>query len=554
MKKLIPLFTALFFCLLFSVSAAAIAGAEFQNFELVVTNPEGAVNYSSNYNTVQNKPVPAGTVFTGAEVLEDGVYYFDGGYEDPAYPDYFISVYVKAEDVKPVNLYTDFTPGDISGRCDIECLAIAEEGVQLYSCPSVALGKPLTVIPCGTEFKAQKDESYNYFPKWVYATYDGASGWAYIGWTDWYTPDDSEHNAAVGISFAEKYTGKLTAEQDGLFLMDKPFHGKYESDNYDDYSFEPSDDSRVSENIPEGTDLSFKYYIVNRGYIFVYTEYDGKKGWLFVGMGSPVAMGVNGGVYIYAEEGLPMYPVPDTLSEPLKVTVPFDSMLRVDMEYVPDFAEYDYYDSPECFWLRVSCEGTEGWIFVDNSGADTAALFRKSTEYVPKWRGFDYYAKPGDKTVKGFFEKGTTIRSFFSISLPSDDDGSEYDWYHFYYDMNTGEYGWSTEIMGNGETVADIYHPIFYKFNLPELLGDAWNGGTLSEKQPDTESVSDSSTDPESKTAEKDGGNKTVIIGCAVAGAAVLAAVAGAVIRAKKKKSAAADGAEDTAAQDEENE
>ncbi len=133
------------------------------------------------------------------------------------------------------------------------------DGLAVRKGPSIVYDVAGT-IPYGEDFTLISQDSETE-PTYGYVDYNGLSGWVYI--YD-YTP---VHHAAYKVDSSSYFAGKLEVLTDKVYLVDinTVENGKYR---------------RLSDNIPKGTVLSFKYYCYLSEGVAAYTEYGGKKGWV----------------------------------------------------------------------------------------------------------------------------------------------------------------------------------------------------------------------------------------------------------------------------------
>lgn len=357
-NKLLSAVVAVIICLISALPA--FASLSYNPFEVEVTAESVAVLYDQVWNSDMTQSIMRPTsIFApnGAKLTSSGELIFEN--EVYLYVEYSdIGAYVKSSDVQIVKSKVgEEAAYDTEGERSV--VIINKDGVYLRKGPSFAYDAASDVIPYGTTVTYDKiDYNSELYTSWAYTEYNGKSGWLYIGQ---YNAIDVYDTAYI-LSENDYYTGVVETLTDGAYLTETP----------------DSDSAKVAENIPAGTRLSYKYLYENYESISVYAEYDGAEGWLRTRSDSyKVATGEKGGIYVLAEDGLPLCSSPLDGEADAVATLPKGTNLSVDLHYW-DSAETDG-TTYENHWMHVNYNGSEGWVFSNDS-----------SEYCYMYSAYDY--------------------------------------------------------------------------------------------------------------------------------------------------------------------
>lgn len=364
-----------------SIPAFANNGGYFTPYEVTVDSQVGAVMYDQVWSPDMTRSImrpitvliPNGTKLTvmGEREFEGNLYlYIEFSNFD---------AYVKSKDVTiTVDTVGEEAAFDTQGKKSI--VIINKDGVPIRKGPSMAYEKATEKnIPYGTVLKYEKINSqYEIDAQWAFIKYKGTEGWIYI----YQEGIENIYDCAYILDGSDCYTGVLETLTDGAFLT------KYAN---------PSSEV-VAENIPAGTELSFKYFYENYDSISAYVEYDGVCGWLRTRNTSyVVATGEKGGIYVLSKEGLPLYEKPlDSSAAPL-ATVPENTNLCVDKQYWT--VEAADGKTIESRWMHVDYNGTKGWIFSDDI-SEYCYMFSAYDLKINAEKGLDIYAAADTSSEK----------------------------------------------------------------------------------------------------------------------------------------------------------
>lgn len=376
-KRIFSLIFATVICLTASLTAFAdgITGY-FTPYDVTVTDEVGAVMYDQIWNSDMTKSImrPLTVIVpSGKKLTVTGEHYFDGMlYLAVEYNDF--NAYIKSEEV---SLKKEIAGTEAGYRTSDErsVIVINQNGVNLRKGPSFMYETHEKTIPYGTVINYNYTNSeYESDAMWAYAQYKGAAGWVYI-----YNIEEI-YDCAYILSDSDIYTGVVEILTDGAYLTK---------------TVDPNSEKTV-ENIPAGTVLSFKYFYENLDCLSAFVEYNGIKGWLRTrSTDYKVATGEKGGVYVLANEGLPLYEKPlDESAQPI-ATVPKNTNLCVDFEYWD--AEKKENVIIESRWMHVDYNGTDGWIF-SNDISEYSYMFGAYDIKVTNENGLNLYAEPDKKS------------------------------------------------------------------------------------------------------------------------------------------------------------
>ncbi len=343
-KKILCIVFAAAICFACAAPAFADNGGYFTPFTVTVEAQSGTVLYDRVWNSDMTQSimrpmavfVPNGTKLTVTGEREfDGEVYLAVEYKD-------FSAYVQRS---KVTLMRDFVGEDLAfpTKAERKAAVINQNGVALRKGPSLAYGEALEKnIPYGTVLSyTMTNSKHEAYAQWAYTEYKGTAGWIYI----FQSGVEGIYDCARVLDDSHVYTGTVEILSDGAFLTETAYAGS----------------AKVAENIPAGTVMDFKYFYENPDYsVSVFVEYNGIKGWLqTMNKAYKVAMSEKGGVYVLAEEGMPLYEKPFDTSAEVIATLPKNTNLCVDKQYWD--ADITSSEITVDRWMHVSFNGIEGW-------------------------------------------------------------------------------------------------------------------------------------------------------------------------------------------------
>lgn len=370
MKRIIAIVISAVLMLCTCVPAFAdMDGPSFANFDVIVTNPLGTYVYSYNMDEVKGYIIKD-TVITinGEYEFEDEEYYsveYNGVYG-----------YIKVADTA---LTEEVFPPEKGYKLDEKKSSVViSDGLYMYKGPSEKFEKIGEEIAVGTVLTYQyMNDEYN--APWAYVTYKGVSGWAYV-----YEYGEAFY-CATPFEEDTQYSGDLYVVLEDVRLTDIPANPEYEGAEY----YKSTGVKYVSKEIPIGTRLELAdYYYKNAKSIWVYTEYNGVKGWIETdtydngGMYNATATGYKEPSYYYVwqEKGIPVYSVAgDTSSEVICMLEKGTFAKKSYSAWNGEAVQID--DNPDDFvveesmwvdesWFGVEVDGKLGWIFNDCTELD----------------------------------------------------------------------------------------------------------------------------------------------------------------------------------------
>lgn len=341
MKKLLSAVLAILVVLGMTLPAFADMGAPyFKEYDVRVINKDGAVIYDYS-GSAEGTVVPYDTVLTvTGDYIEDGITYLSIEYGDSW-------GYVSGTDVILLEDGLHYSEG-VKLKHPRRYVVLGE-GVHLRKGPGYGYDEIGDEIPVGTEFDSFYSLEDSNYVEWTYATIDGVGGWIYVFQ---YFVDSG---IATVVNEYSDYGNSLYILDAGARLMDSP----------DGYEAE-----YITDEIPIGTKLEFKYYYELPRGISVQVEYNGVTGWIFaessystptsannVAIEKTSGFWINSGRYpIYSRMG-------DNTSEVIGY-VESGTMLETlyscprDYEYEQN-GEWIYYTDS---WYAVDVNGQLGWI------------------------------------------------------------------------------------------------------------------------------------------------------------------------------------------------
>ena len=540
MKKFLAIILAsLMFLGLAMPAFADMDGPIFKDYEVRIVNKNGAEMFRENYYETDSSDYGTSvmeeigvTIPYGEIVIITGEYEFEGElYLNVEYNEEW--GYLKQED-------TDVEVDEISYKEGVKLetprkVAIVGKGFYLYKGPSKNYDKVGAEVAVGTILTYEYGLIDNDYNPWAYFTYNGVSGWGEV------YQYGAQYNCASIVDENCGYRGDLYVASTGVKLTDMPESTVYGND----------DIKYVSKEIPVGTRLTFDFYYNDAKSIFVYVEYGGAKGWLEADCGyngftyDKTAIGTSSAVYVWQDEGLPVYSEIGNTSSKVLAKLEKGSLVkadyrcfRIEEDKTKELDEYGDYPSIERSWYGVEVNGKLGWINIvieqDNEndvGTNWCALQR-----VTKNKDVALYKEPEDGSdVVIEIPAGSDI-----LEVGSKYDDSGIDWVLVDY---SGNIGW----IEFGDMVDKFYDEYtfeeYFSGKLTSEYLEAARTGKPLPTEPVTEETTQPSTvtEPETETVSaeteenKNLSSSQIIIFC-VAGALVLAATAAVTIVLINKK------------------
>lgn len=373
MKRIIAVVLSAVLALCAFVPAFAdMDGPSFANFDVIVTNPLGTYMYNYNMDEVKGYLIKDTVVTINGEYeFEDEEYYSIEYNENHGY--------IKVADTA---LTEETFPPERGVKLEKETKSIViSDGLYMHKGPSEKFEKVGEKIAVGTVLTYQYvDNGFN--PPWAYVTYKGVSGWVYV-----YEYGESYY-CATPFEEDTEYTGSLYVVLEGVRLTDMPENPEYEQWREE---ADRTGVKYVTKEIPVGTKLELAdYYYKNAKSIWVYTEYNGVKGWLETdtyyngAMYNATATGMSGAYYVWQEDGLPVYSkAGDTSSEIIgkleKGTFVETNYIAINEKVIQE--DEDYTDGIDvetiweyASWYGVEIDGKQGWIFINHNTDDKSAV------------------------------------------------------------------------------------------------------------------------------------------------------------------------------------
>lgn len=496
-NKILSAIIAVIICIISTVpSFATDSGGYFTPFAAIVSSESGAVLYDRVYNDDMTRSImrplsvlaPAGTMLIVTDELEfEGELYLAVKYAD-------FDAYVKKSKIL-INVQEVGEEAAYSTAAEHSVIIINKDGAFLRKGPSLAYGTVSDAIPCGTVVTYNKTNSdFELAAEWAYAEYNGVKGWLNIN------QYGSAYDCAKVLDENDCFTGVVETLSDGAFLTE-------------DFS---TDSAKVAENIPSGTKLYYRYYYEFSDCICAFVEYNGVKGWLKTKDSSyKVATGEKGGVYVLAENGLPLYKKPFEENAEHIAVVPANSNLSVD------FAFSEVAENAGYIWMHVNYNGTEGWLFSGNP-AEYSYMYRAFDLKINAENGLDLYAAPNaESEAISTVPNAETVTCIYEIA----DDGNSEKSYWSYVEYNCSQ-GWIYSSESEAVFVEGTERYLDAPFGAQKIERDDISSAPEFETQPSTQPAD----------ADSNGSSKTYIIIGVCAAAAIIGIIAVIVIKKKKSK------------------
>ena len=399
--------------------------------------------------------------------------------------------------------------------------AINPEGAYLYAGPSELYDKVSEKLPEGTEITGEyyvgAIENFNIndaYEKWIYATYNNISGWAYVPGNPTAHPD-----FARIISDSRFYSGENGNSV--YFVNDTPIFksmysaGEYYKNNYKE------DQSQLNNSIigtvPKNTELVFDYYACELSSLIVRINYNGITGW--VSAEAPYCerdlyylRGANSetstrriNYYLQTDRDMTAYTEPDNLSSATDIKIPSGYILKADFIYATDIWNDSSETEHQTLWIRVNYKGNNLWVTeeIDDGFAEgkrDGLLYSLECYKVIDPETIVIHTRPDENSeIAGKVKAGDTIYL-----------GRNYGWNWVIVRFGDNQYGWIKNLI-NKETEAGLERgaPIsdLDDFVLPL---DVLNGEEPEETKEET--VEEKELALVSSPNEKGGLSKTVLI------------------------------------------
>ena len=351
MKRIIAIVVSAVLMLCICTPAFAdMDGPSFANFDVIVTNPLGTYVYSYNMDEVKGYIIKD-TVITinGEYEFEDEEYYsvdYNGVYG-----------YIKVADTA---LTEEVFPSEKGYKLDEKKSSVViSGGLYMYKGPSEKFEKIGEEIAVGTVLTYQyMNDEYN--APWAYVTYKGVSGWAYV-----YEYGEAFY-CATPFEEDTQYSGDLYVVLEDVRLTDMPADPRY--DEYNDEA-DRVGVKYVTGEIPVGTRLEFAdYYYKNAKSIWVYTEYNGVKGWIETDRGgnggdyNATAIGYKdpGYRYVWQKDGVPVYSTAGDTSSKVITTIEKGEYINIKY-YASNYEVCDVDDNPNDSMYTETLMKEESW-------------------------------------------------------------------------------------------------------------------------------------------------------------------------------------------------
>lgn len=497
-KKFIAAITAVIIFIISVIPAFATAsGGFFTQYEVVVSSESGAVLYDRVWNDDMTRSImrpltvlaPTGTQLVVTDEIEvEGTLYLAVTYDG-------FDAYVKKDKIL-ISVQQVGEDAAYSAANSHSVIIINKDGVYLRKGPSLAYDTVSEPVPYGTVITYEKTNSdFEPAAEWAYAEYNGVKGWLRIN------QYGNAYDCAKVLDENDCFTGVLEVLTDGAFLTE---------------SVDP-DSAKVAENIPSGTKLCYKYYYEFSDCISTFVEYNGVSGWLSTNAAdSKIATGEKGGVYVLAENGLPLYKKPFEDNAEHVAVVPVNSNLSVDYAF-SETAENSGY-----IWMHVNYNGTDGWIFSGDS-SEYCYMYRAIDLKINAENGLDLYTAPNTESeVISTVPNGDNVTCIYEIPYES---GEETLYWSFVKFGDTQ--GWIFSTASEAVLVDGTEKYLDTPFGAQKIERDSNSSAPEITVQP--------SAQPDDANGEKDSSKTYIVIGVCAA-VIIIGIVAAVVIKKKKSK------------------
>lgn len=478
MKKSLKIVLVCLICLfLLPIFVFADMGApDIGNYDVVISNKDGAKLYDYNYRVI-------GTIPYDTKIKVNYEYTYNGTM--------YGSVTYKGEtgDIRLSDVAIYSTEIDLSKYDKIKNplqLYVFGDDAYLYNGPSTVYGR----VSEGTKIPAGEIVTYEYSTDaWVYVTYNGVKGWLL-------NYPYMELYADLDTSVASVATGDnkvLTIETIKSLVVD------------------PSQPEKtISVNIPMGTEIEYDYYYRLAKSEYIYVEYGDAKGWLYVASsfyGEDTANATTNNEcfsLLVTSDQLYVYKKMGDINSKTNKKIPYGTEAALIYSFVKDGYS----------WNQIYYDGHYYW-FAEKS-ADYVDSFSVNYDYIYVYRlnkDLEMYEKPSKdaKKLGKTIKKDTSIEGWYSYYDESLEYGNAYySWEYVEYD---GVKGWIPS--ASLENVED-------KDVCPSI-------SRVEEDKKDDE-------EKEDEEEEQQGLSPKLIAALAIGGAVVLALVVLVVIRLVNKK------------------
>lgn len=474
LKMVLVCFISLF--LLPILVFADMGAPDIGNYDVVISNKSGASLYDYNYRVIGTIPYDT-KITVHFEYTYNGIIYGSVTYNGK-------SGEIRLSDATIYQTEIDLSQFD---KLDTPSqLYVFGEDAYLYNGPSVVYGR----VSDGKNIPVGETVTYEYYSDaWVYVTYDGVEGWL-LNYPYFKIYDDLNTSVAQVTSGDSKIMTIATITS---------------------LSVDPSQPEKtVSVTIPVGTEISYRYYYAAPNSEYVYIEYDGVKGWLYV---VPSSYGedtknaafndecstmiiLSNQVYVYKKMG-------DINSKTTK-TIPYGTEATIVYSFVKDGYSWNqiYYDK-HYYWFAMQTE-------------DSLSSYATSNGFLNVYKAkkeLELYENPSktSKKLEQTIKSGTVVDGLYSFT----DESVKYsDDYSSWVYVEAGDIkGWAPYNFLEYVDMKEVCQPI----------------SKVEEEPNDTEE-----DDEEERTSE--GLSPKLIAALAIGGAVVLALVIVVIIKLVNKK------------------
>ena len=423
MKKFLTVILAVATVLSLAIPAFADMDAPaFAEFNVYVTKVDGADVYESEYVEYEDSfggysfMKKTGEVLPeGSEIRVTGEYEVDGelylycNFDD----DY---IYVKNADVATEKAEIPYTQGEKLSKP--RKMIVFGDGFYLRKGPSNAYDTIGPEIEKGTVISVEYSLPGGNYAPWAYIIHNGIGGWGEIFQYGgaFYCADLIDENSP--------YTGSLYVFKGDVRLIDKPVYP---------YEGNPTKSKFITDPVPAGTKLTFDYYYHDAKSVYVYTEYNGIKGWVQTDEGfngplySSSAIGTYGNKYIWQEEGANVYSKLGDTSSEILTTFEKGSLVKTvyrceneEDDTSKPAGEYGEYPQIEKSWYGVEVDGKLGWMYIVAHQEDREKMISTS------WDISHYLTEDAEVKIYSYISEDSEIVS----TIPANTDflclGHEY--------------------------------------------------------------------------------------------------------------------------------
>lgn len=428
MKKFASIIIAVVVCLGCVTPAFADMGTPyFSEYTAIVTNPDGAKN-ADEYAS-EEIVIPYGTRITVTGEYD----YKDTGVTlvNCRYGDSLLEINIndiskeldKTEDISIVKL-----------KSPVKMVVINKDGAAIRKGAAESY-ETIGNIPYGTEITLEYANQYetNYIP-WGYIIYNGISGWINVLMYNHF------FDFALVLTEDSLYTGKIITLKDNMQLMEYPReYYLYDWDFEKDERIETPNNKYVSDKIPAGTELTFKYYYQDAKNIYVYTEYNGKGGWIITDESyngftiTDTAAGFDGIITATGNNELSVYSEPDNKGKKLDVTISECEVISADFygtcnitkdgQLVTDSdSDWDYDNiEEELIVARVNIGGKQGWVTASRNDCVFSVINSSYGNYRKANSEITAYESADTNSAKAFtIPKGGELEIHFDTKYFAD--------------------------------------------------------------------------------------------------------------------------------------